>query len=244
MSSLLDFFLILLVFLVIVGLFFGLRYLIRLSRGDPTIWERNIRKFEKQDRETPPPEGVIVFIGSSSIVYWKTLVEDMHPLPVLNRGFGGSRIPDVIHYIDRVVLPYQPCGVVFYAGENDITGLLFSEKKLAADIHDSFQVFCETIHATLASTPIFFISIKPPKRRKKFWLEMQEANKLIEEFCASDERLHYIDIVSPMLDSNGALKPDLFKWDGIHLNEKGYVIWASVVKPILMEMFPQNSGKS
>jgi uncharacterized protein YneF (UPF0154 family) len=221
MSTFLDFFLIIIVFFVFIGFLLVLRYLVRLSREDPTIWERSIRKFEKQNLQTPPPQGVIVFAGSSSIVYWKTLVEDMNPLPVLNRGFGGSRIPDVIYYTDRIVLPYEPRGVVFYAGENDITGLLFSEKKTAIDAHNSFQTFCEKIHATLTRTTIYFISIKPPKRRKKFWLEMQEANKLIEEFCASDDRLHYIDIVSPMLDSTGVLLPDFFKWDGIHLNEKG-----------------------
>jgi lysophospholipase L1-like esterase len=164
----------------------------------------------------------------------------MKPLYVINRGFGGSRILDVVHYADRVVLPYNPRSIVFYAGENDITGLFFSKKHTADDIRHSFKLFCEKIHAFQPNIPIYFISIKPPKRRKKFWTEMQMANKLILEFCSSDERLHYIDIVQAMLDQKGNLQMDLFKWDGIHLNEKGYVIWSSVIKHVLLEAFPMN----
>lgn len=227
-----------LTFCVIVAIVYVVRYIIRLSQEDPTIWERSIRKFEKQDRKNPPPQEPIVFTGSSSIVYWKTLEEDMAPLSVINRGFGGSRIPDVVYYADRIVLPYEPRCIVFYAGENDITGLVFSKKKPADDVRNSFQIFCEKIHASQPDIPIYFISIKPPKRRKKFWPEMQKANKLIQEFCNSDERLHYIDITQAVLDQDGILRTDIFKWDGIHLNKKGYVIWSSVVKPILLEAFP------
>jgi lysophospholipase L1-like esterase len=88
--------------------------------------------------------------------------------------------------------------------------------------------------------PIYFISIKPPKRRLKFWPAMQAANQLVREYCASDERLHYIDIVPAMLDADGKPRRDVFRWDGIHLNEKGYAIWTSVVRPILVEAFLEN----
>ena len=226
---------------LIIGLVFGLivatRYIQRIARGDPTVWEREVRKFREQNARNPPGPDMIVFTGSSSIRYWKTLNEDLAPLPVLNRGFGGSRILDVIYYSEEFVISYKPKGVVFYAGENDITGLLFSLKNSAEQVRDNYQTFCSKIHSVLPGLPIFFISIKPPKRRKKFWPVMQEANTLIEEFCNSSDSLHFINIVEPMLDSNGIAKPELFKWDGIHMNDKGYRIWVSIVKPILSEAF-------
>jgi hypothetical protein len=94
----------------------------KLKEGDPTLWERSIRIFEKEDRKKGVRKDPIIFTGSSSIAYWKSLTEDMAPLTVLNRGFGGSQISDVTHYIDRIIVPYRPKGIVFYAGENDITG--------------------------------------------------------------------------------------------------------------------------
>jgi lysophospholipase L1-like esterase len=225
-------------FVVTVGAAFGLIYVLRLrarlNRGDPTIWERDIRKYEKQDVESPPSERAILFTGSSSIRYWKTLSTDMAPLYVLNRGFGGSQISEVNHYVNRIVFPYKPQSIVFYAGENDLSGLFYTKKKSPEQVRDDYRIFCETVHAQLSQVPIYFISIKPPKRRKNLWHTMQKTNNLVEEFCKTEELLHYIDIVQPMLDPEGNPRAHLFKWDGIHMNEQGYEIWTSIVKPILM----------
>jgi lysophospholipase L1-like esterase len=210
----------------------------KLKKGDPTLWERSIRKFEKSDKKNTPRNNIILFTGSSSIVYWKNLEEDMSPLAVLNRGFGGSQIPDVTHYVDRIVVPYEPKAIVFYAGENDITGLLVSKKKTAEKVATSFRLFCDKVFSVYKPIPIYFISIKPPKRRKKFWPEMEKANNLIKNYCSLSENLQYINIVDPMLDNDGTANPDLFKWDGIHLNKEGYEIWKTVIKPILIQDFP------
>src|SRR5512136_3175724 len=86
--------------------------IIKSQSGDPLAWESTIRKFEARDRIQPPPADVIVFTGSSSITFWSTLEQDMAPLPVINRGFGGSRIDDVVYYADRIVIPYHPRAVV------------------------------------------------------------------------------------------------------------------------------------
>ncbi len=220
---------------IVFALIFILRFRAKLNRGDPTIWEREIKKYEKQDIENPPAEGAILFTGSSSIRYWNTLKEDMTPLSVLNRGFGGSRISDAIHYVDRIVFPYKPKSVVFYAGENDLSGLFYTTKKTPEEVKNNFRDFCDKIHGQLPEVPIYFISIKPPKRRKNLWGEMKRANSLVEEFCSSNDLLHYIDIVPPMLNTEGIPRPELFKWDGIHMTGLGYEIWTSIVKPILLE---------
>ena len=54
--------------------------------GKTWYWKGAIRRFEESDRKQPPKPGVIVFTGSSSINFWKTLVQDMAPLKVVNRG--------------------------------------------------------------------------------------------------------------------------------------------------------------
>jgi lysophospholipase L1-like esterase len=223
--------------LFLIGLVVVARQIVRAARGDPTVWEPEIRRLEREDRRGMPPEGVIVFTGSSSIRFWKTLENDMAPLPVLNRGFGGSQIFEATHYVDRIVLPYRPRAVVLYAGENDIAGVKFSRKKSAEELEYDFQQFCVAVHAHFPDASIYYVSIKPPKLRIKLWPEMQKANRLIEQFTGSDLRLHYVDVATHMLDSEGQPRRDLFKWDGIHMNEEGYVIWTRILKPILLEAF-------
>jgi lysophospholipase L1-like esterase len=237
MNYILAIFILALSLFVVISVTYTVRYVYRARRGDPTIWEKTIRKFEKADEFDPPPAGAMLFTGSSSIRLWRTLEEDMAPLEVVNRGFGGSQIHEVAHYVDRIILPHKPRGIVFYAGENDMSGLYFTQPKTPSEVQESYRQFCRGIHATLPDVPIYFISIKPPKRRRKFWQEMKKANEMIHEFCLSDERLHYIDITEPMLDEEGNTRVELFKWDGIHMNKEGYGIWASVIKPILIDHF-------
>jgi len=211
-----------------------LRFVLKIHRKDPTVWAGEMRRFDKFDRRDGVPRDVIVFTGSSSIRYWSTLAADMSPLPVLNRGFGGSQISDVTFYADRVVLRYKPTAIVFYAGENDMVGILGSRKLTPEAVRDAFRQFCAKIFASLPDAPIYFISIKPPKRRIAEWPQMQIANRLIRDYCASDQRLHYIDIVPPMSDARSKPRGDLYVWDGIHMNAQGYAIWSSVIKPVLI----------
>src|SRR6516165_8948100 len=105
--------------LVLVSLAVWFVLLLRMQQAD--FWEFQIRAFEKADQVRPPQPGAVLFVGSSSIRYWRTLERDMAPLPVLNRGFGGSHLDHVLHYAQRTVLPYRPRAVVLYAGENDLS---------------------------------------------------------------------------------------------------------------------------
>ena len=98
---------------------------------DPAFFEDEIAAFEAADRVQPPPERPIGFVGSSSIRLGGSLGEDMAPLPVLNRGFGGSQLAHVVHFAERAVLRYRPRAVVLYAGDDDLHE---SSGKSAADV--------------------------------------------------------------------------------------------------------------
>jgi lysophospholipase L1-like esterase len=198
--------------------------------GDPAAWESSIRKFEAQDRLNPPPKDVIVFTGSSSITFWNTLERDMAPLPVINRGFGGSRINDVVYYADRIVIPYRPCAVVLFAGTNDIAG---SKPKTAQEVFESFGAFVKIVHAALPQTPIYYISITPTPSRWKYWPIVREANRLIKAQTETDLRLHFIDLTGVILGPDGKPRRDLFRIDRLHPNQKGYAVWTAIIKPIL-----------
>ena len=88
---------------------------------EPSFYQGAIDDFKKNDTLKFPPKDSILFIGSSSIVYWKTLKEDMSPHEVINRGFGGAHIAHINNHFNEVVTAYKPKGIVFFCGTNDLT---------------------------------------------------------------------------------------------------------------------------
>jgi len=204
-------------------------------------WESSIRAFERQDKVHPVPPGVIVFTGSSSIAYWSSLADDMKPLAVINRGFGGSEYTDINHYADRIVIAYHPVAVVVYAGDNDLAS---PGRKSPQSVAQDVQQFVQIVHSKLPETWVYVISIKPSILRWKVWPEMNQANQLIQDFLRTQDHAAFIDVASPMLDKQGRLSSDLFVADGLHPSAKLYAKWTSLIKPILLQRFAQPRGSS
>jgi len=194
----------------------------------PEKWKASIDKFTAADIAHPPPKGAILFAGSSSIVKWTTLKTDFPGKVILNRGFGGSELSDLLHYVDRVVIPYAPSRLVIYSGENDL-----QQGQTAAAVHATFRALCGKIHIALPKTRIAFISLKPSPSRPKILPAVIEANRLIAAECARDPRRVFIDIYPAMLGADGQPRRELFVADMLHLNADGYAVWRPLVAPFL-----------
>lgn len=194
---------------------------------DPAFFADEIAAFAEQDRAAPPPRSPIVFVGSSSIRMWRTLAEDMAPLPVLNRGFGGSQLAHVVHYAEETILRYAPRAVVVYGGDNDLDA---SSGKTAEDVARDFARLAEIVRARLPEARLYFLSIKPSRLRWARWPEMQRANARIAALCADDPRLAFVDVAAPLLGPDGTPRGDVFLFDGLHLNDTGYAEWTRVVR--------------
>ena len=191
-------------------------------------WEATIARFEAADRKNPPPQGAVLFIGSSSIVKWKTLAQDFPHVKTLNRGFGGSVIADSTRYVSRIVVPYHPRKIVFFAGDNDI-GAGRSPFAVAMD----FAGFVATVRAGLPDVPIAFIGIKPSLSRWRLHDAQIKANHLVSDYCSRGTNLTFIDVYSAMLGSDGKPRPDLFVADGLHMTPAGYALWTPLVAPFV-----------
>lgn len=191
-------------------------------------FEESIVAFEKADREAPPPSGSILFIGSSIFRLWAGLAEQMAPLPVFNRAFGGSRTHEVLAYVDRIVLPYRPRVIVYYCGSNDINANVRPEQ-----IAENFRGFVDRVRRDLPETRVIFVSInKAPQKREK-WGEVDEANRLVREYCAAGKWLRYVDVNPVLFDGNGQPRMDLYLPDKLHFRDPAYVELAEVIRPVV-----------
>jgi len=193
-------------------------------------YENEIILYEKEDSLKGIIEGKVLFLGSSSFRKWYSLEKDMFPIPVINRGFGGSTLPEAVYYFNRIVLPYKPCSIVLYEGDNDVTANFLTHEVVLS----AFKLFTRMTEKYIPDTHIYFVSIKPSPSREKYLDKMLITNVIIEEYCNSKRNLHYIDITNEMFDNMGEIRRDIFLRDELHMNAKGYDIWKKIIKNALL----------
>lgn len=196
--------------------------------GDPAFFEREIAAFESADLRQMPPRGGIVFVGSSSIRFWSTLADDMAPLAVVQRGFGGAHMEHVVHNARRIVTPYAPRAVVVGVGWNDI-GSGKNPARVAAD----FRTFLEIMRTDLPETDIWLLSMKPSKLRWSNWMQLKEVDAELRAMAAADPKVRFVEAGEVLLGPDGT-PDDVYIFDGIHLNAAGYRRWTSVLRPLLI----------
>lgn len=195
---------------------------------DFSRWETAIAAYEKSDQANRPAPGGIVFIGSSTILLWKTLAADFPDHPVINRGFGGSQIVDATHFADRIVIPYQPRQVFLRSGGNDINA-----GKSPAQVMADFREFVARIHAKLPRTEIVFIGLCPTIARWKEAEANRELNRLVSQFAQQNPRVKYIETYQMSFDAGGRPRSDIFIKDMLHFNSEGYRLLTDLVRPYL-----------
>lgn len=196
-------------------------------RAAAGTYENDIRRFEASDATNPPPANAILFVGSSSIRMWNGLPTAFPGHTVIQRGFGGSHMADLLEYMDRIVIPYRPSVILVYEGDNDIASGKSPERLLS-----EYKQFVTRVRQHLPKTKIAYISTKPSPARAKWQSATAWANDLIRDF-SKEQGLLYVDVFTPILDAQGRPRPEFFLADQLHLNEQGYAVWVSVIRPIL-----------
>jgi lysophospholipase L1-like esterase len=198
-----------------------------LATHSSTKWEKEIAAFVASDRTNPPPQGGIVFVGSSSIRLWTNLVADFPSLPVVNRGFGGSQLADSVKFAEQIIIPYAPRQIVIYAGGNDLNA-----GKSPAVVYGDFVALATVIRARLPDTRIAYISSAPNPKRWEQVANVKQLNSLVEAYCHK-HGLIFINVFPRMLGANGQPRPELYVADRLHMTPSGYALWKEMVGPCL-----------
>jgi len=192
-----------------------------------TAWEKDIRRFEHLDSVEVYKPDAILFAGSSSILLWSTLAQDMAPYPVIQRGYGGARLSDLAVYAPRIFYPH-PCRAIVMFVANDITGN--KDDKSPEEVARLFKFVLNTIRRKFPDTPVFWIAITPTSLRWEAWPRIREANGLIREACNQDKNTHLIVTDFAFLNSSGLPDDGLFRPDRLHLNSEGYAVWTKLIR--------------
>lgn len=191
-----------------------------------------IQEFKKQDSISFPQKNSILFVGSSSFQKWHDVQSYFPDYKIINRGFGGSTLPDVILYASDIITPYHPKQVVIYCGDNDLAS---SDTITPAIVINRFKILFHIIRKDLPAANIAYVSIKPSPSRINLMQKMKQVNLLIKSYLNKQKNASFIDVFKPMLLPDGKPKPEIFLEDSLHMNPKGYAIWKRAIQPHLIK---------
>jgi len=209
-------------------------------------WQKDILKLESLDQSEKYSENAILFIGSSSIRAWNSMQEDMIPYETIKRGYGGAHYSDIIHFSQRLVKNHNPKAILIFVA-NDIKGNnksdIYSKNlpdRTPQEVKRLFKVVINQIRQIHKEIPIFAIETTPTISRWKAWGKISLANDLIKKYCDSNDRLFYISTRDYFIGDNGLPTEEFFIRDKLHLNRKGYALWADIIKKNLIQVLSHN----
>lgn len=214
-------------------LFFSIFFLIfsvAVADAQKPAFYKDIQAFKSADSSHFPPTHAIVFVGSSSFTKWKDVHNYFPGFSIINRGFGGSTLVDVIRYAPEIIFPYKPTQVVIYCGENDLAS---SDTVTARLVFERFKNLFFSIRKNIPQAKITYVSMKPSPSRRKLMPKMQQGNAMIKSFLRQQPNSSFINVFFHMLDANGQPLKTIYLPDSLHMNAKGYDIWQKIIRPYL-----------
>lgn len=102
-------------------------------------------------------------------------------------------------------------------------------------VFNRFHTLYSMIRKKMPTVPIAYISIKPSPAREHYFPISKKANLLIRNFLSTQPNTQFIDVFPLMLTADDHPTPDLFVEDRLHMNQKGYAIWAKAIEPYLLK---------
>jgi lysophospholipase L1-like esterase len=194
--------------------------------ADPTRFAAEIAGILARDAAQPPPTDCVLLVGSSTFTIWQDAPKALAPLPIVNHGFGGSTIPEVLHYMDEMVLRWQPKTLVFYCGDNDL-----ASGRTVAEVVADFRQFMTRLRARHPQTRVIYLAIKPSPSRWQLYPTAQQANAAIAKEAAGGAE--FLDLGPLLFGAAGTPRPELYLEDRLHLNATGYALWTPALRRAL-----------
>lgn len=196
-------------------------------------YEKAIENFRQFDNRNTLSKNAVLFIGSSSIRYWETS-KSFPEFPVINRGFGGASLPEIIHYYDDIIKKHSPSVVVLYCDIDVESG------KTPSVAVNAFKELVNRIEKDFPQTQILLLAMKPVLVDDFLGKDVRKnkmvTNKMLAKYCDEDKNLHFVDVAKMMVKPDGSLRSDIFLPDGMHMNPLGYTLWDPIIRSELNGM--------
>ena len=185
-------------------------------------YEADVRELEINLHNKELENKKTILFGSSTFKDWNNANQDLSISNLSNLGFGGSTLVSCRTYFNRIVVPFNPDTMIFYAGDNDI-----GSGTTADELLSEFMLFTSEVTEKIPHTRCFFVSIKPSVFRKDYLEIILEANDKIKKAINHLGQWKYIDLCSPMLETG---YEKFYGEDPLHMNVLGYSLLSKLIR--------------
>lgn len=181
--------------------------------------------------EAKNAEADIVFLGDSITHAWEVEGEQawqryFAKLNCINLGYAGDRTEHVLWRIEQGELSLKKAEYVCLLIGTNNAG---HRNDPAEEISQGIGHILACIQRALPTAKIILTAIFPRSRKptQRMRLLVNQTNSLIRNYC-DDERIHWLDINSQLLNKDGILEADVMP-DYLHPNAEQYTIWAQAI---------------
>lgn len=179
-------------------------------------------------------KGQIVFVGDSITDLY--ILDDHYadlPIACYNRGIGGDTTSGVLRRLKVSIFDIEPSKVVLLIGTNDINGGCGEE-----EILERYEQIIDEIYAALPEVDLYCVSIIPQNDDIEEYSHIilsETTAKILSinpkiRSLAEEKGATFVDLFPLLADENNHLIKE-YSDDGLHLNEKGFEVWTSLMKP-------------
>jgi lysophospholipase L1-like esterase len=192
-------------------------------------WREQLEEYYRKDESAFPKPGAILFAGGSTIRMWDNIGSYFPKHRIINRGFGGAWISDLLFHMRRLVIDYKPAQIVLYAGINDVNNGVSPQR-----VFEDIKCFVRLVEINLPGVPVIILSLRQSPATANKLNEQLLTNKLLNEYYKNHSVVTFVDVSSMMHDQNGKLRAELYLKDRLHVTAAAYRELARIIEPYLI----------
>jgi GH35 family endo-1,4-beta-xylanase/lysophospholipase L1-like esterase len=169
------------------------------------------------------------------LAHWE---KHFHGWNAANFGWGGDTTHNILWRMQNGELDgVSPKIIVLQAGTNNLPWSGPADNAAVDDVVGGIKAIIATFQKEIPHAVVVLTALFPRPQNQTLAPTIERINDQLKTL-ADGKKIRFVNINDRLTDDKGDLLPGVSR-DGLHLEEKGYDVWATALKPIFAELLGQ-----